>query len=345
MAHIRQRKSGTFEITIKHASLPRPISASADTEEAARAWAKKIEAQIKAGTLPQEYLIEKPKTLYTIQGFIGEVIHSGHFSASDKPLLKIISTEIGNWHLAEISQKHLSDWIAKMKQRELTPGSIKKRVGALARTLDIALYQEIITINPPRQLPRGYATYGENDGVIVTDEERSRRLEPGEEKRIRDVLKNDPDFDDFFVLAIESAMRLSEIATLTWDQVDPKKKTIFLEKTKNGDKRQVPMSSIALEVLQKRRKNQKDDFVFPYFSDKNRVRTSRRISNYWARTAKRAQTPGLHFHDLRHEATCRLYERTTLTDVQISLITGHKDPRMLRRYSNLRGSMLAEALW
>ena len=111
MAHIRQRKSGTFEITIKHASLPRPISASADTEEAARAWAKKIEAQIKAGTLPQEYLIEKPKTLYTIQGFIGEVIHSGHFSASDKPLLKIISTEIGNWHLAEIVTVHgLTSW-------------------------------------------------------------------------------------------------------------------------------------------------------------------------------------------------------------------------------------------
>jgi integrase len=53
----------------------------------------------------------------------------------------------------------------------------------------------------------------------------------------------------------------------------------------------------------------------------------------------------LNFHDTRHEATCRLYERTTLSDLQIAKITGHKDPRMLMRYANLRGSDLAEKLW
>jgi integrase len=53
----------------------------------------------------------------------------------------------------------------------------------------------------------------------------------------------------------------------------------------------------------------------------------------------------LRFHDLRHEAVCRLYERTRLGDVQIARITGHKDLRMLKRYSNLRGSDLAEMLW
>jgi integrase len=49
----------------------------------------------------------------------------------------------------------------------------------------------------------------------------------------------------------------------------------------------------------------------------------------------------LRFHDLRHEATSRLYERTTLTDLQIAKITGHKTISMLARYANLRGSELA----
>ncbi|WP_343244768.1 tyrosine-type recombinase/integrase [Stenotrophomonas maltophilia] len=53
----------------------------------------------------------------------------------------------------------------------------------------------------------------------------------------------------------------------------------------------------------------------------------------------------LGFHDLRHEATSRLYERTSLTDIQIAKITGHRDPRQLKRYANLRASDLADQLW
>ncbi len=46
-----------------------------------------------------------------------------------------------------------------------------------------------------------------------------------------------------------------------------------------------------------------------------------------------------------HEATSRFFERTKLSDLQIAKITGHKDPRMLSRYANLRGSDLANQLW
>ncbi|MGS0893435.1 hypothetical protein ACVBGC_12960 [Burkholderia stagnalis] len=48
---------------------------------------------------------------------------------------------------------------------------------------------------------------------------------------------------------------------------------------------------------------------------------------------------------MRHEATSRLYERTTLSDIQIAKITGHTDPKVLMRYANLRGSDLAARLW
>ena len=49
-----------------------------------------------------------------------------------------------------------------------------------------------------------------------------------------------------FELAIETAMRLSEMFTLMIDQVDIPARTIFLDKTKNGDKRQVPLSTVAV---------------------------------------------------------------------------------------------------
>lgn len=70
-----------------------------------------------------------------------------------------------------------------------------------------------------------------------------------------------------------------------------------------------------------------------------------RLSGQFGRLFDAAGCPDLTFHDLRHEATSRLYERTTLTDIQIAKITGHTDPKVLMRYANLRGSDLAARLW
>ena len=74
-------------------------------------------------------------------------------------------------------------------------------------------------------------------------------------------------------------------------------------------------------------------------------KASTRLSRRWATVAALAKCDGLRFHDLRHEAASRLFERTGLNEIEISRITGHRDPRMLRRYSNLRASDLADRLW
>ena len=47
----------------------------------------------------------------------------------------------------------------------------------------------------------------------------------------------------------------------------------------------------------------------------------------------------LHFHDLRHEATSRVFEKG-LNPVEVATITGHKDTRMLMRYTHLRAEDL-----
>ncbi|WP_211704157.1 tyrosine-type recombinase/integrase [Paraburkholderia aspalathi] len=72
---------------------------------------------------------------------------------------------------------------------------------------------------------------------------------------------------------------------------------------------------------------------------------SARLSGQFGRIFDAAGCGDFKFHDLRHEATSRLYERTSLSDVQIAKITGHSDTKVLMRYSNLRGSDLAVRLW
>ena len=57
----------------------------------------------------------------------------------------------------------------------------------------------------------------------------------------------------------------------------------------------------------------------------------------------RAGIENLRFHDLRHEATTRLFEKG-LNIMEVASITGHKDLRMLRRYTHLKAEDLAKKL-
>jgi len=148
-------------------------------------------------------------------------------------------------------------------------------------------------------------------------------------------------------MALETAMRLREMFTLTVGQIDLPRRTIFLDKTKNGSKRQVPMSSVLYKLLEPLVLNKgKEELLFPWWDGvESLARVTNRLSHLFGTRFAKAGCPDLRFHDLRHESTARLYERTTMSDLEISKITGHKDLRMLARYANLRGSTLASKMW
>ena len=74
------------------------------------------------------------------------------------------------------------------------------------------------------------------------------------------------------------------------------------------------------------------------------VQTGRAVSHAFAKAARSADLADLHFHDLRHEATSRLFELTDLRDIEIASITGHKTMEMLKRYAHLRAGKLAVRL-
>lgn len=59
----------------------------------------------------------------------------------------------------------------------------------------------------------------------------------------------------------------------------------------------------------------------------------------------RLQTPtqDLRFHDLRHEAISRLFEKG-LNMIEVASISGHGELKMLKRYTHLRASELARRL-
>ena len=153
-----------------------------------------------------------------------------------------------------------------------------------------------------------------------------------------------------FDMALETAMRMREMYTLTVDQISLEKETIFLEKTKNGSKRQVPMSSVLKKLLVEHLPSLQDHRVFPWWDGETLTtryldNLSSKISQRFARRFEAAGCDDLHFHDLRHEATSRLFERTNLSGEAIMKITWHRSHAMVMRYLSLRASELAASLW
>ena len=109
--------------------------------------------------------------------------------------------------------------------------------------------------------------------------------------------------------------------------------------------------AVAVAALTEYLKDKGDSgLLFPEFwngdtSKRAKDQARSRLSGRWATIARLAKCKDLHFHDLRHEATSRFFERTKMSEFKIAKITGHKDMKSLARYANLRASNLAEEMW
>jgi integrase len=375
MASKRQR-GNVWEYTFKKAGvLAKPLYLTFDTEEEGDAYAKRLEVLLDRGIVPTEHQVDN--AVRTIEELVRIYMRDNPaVSSKDEGNLNTIVKTKGKTALQLIDATWVDQWITSMKREDkLAPASIRGKVGALARCCDWGMRKKLLMMpdHPLRTLPDGYAQYTDLDTAVAgakrVDVERDRRLEHGEHEKILAVIEQGvlprkqrpwmlefkPAIRCLYMLALESAMRLREMYTLSLDQLDVQRRTIFLERTKNGDKRQVPLSSVALAslkeylVVREIPADHQQDLVFPWWSgeltDKELERCSDMLSGLYSNIFETAGCEGLRFHDLRHEATSRLFEKTTLSETEIMKITGHKTQRMMMRYANLRGSNLADKLW
>ncbi len=108
---------------------------------------------------------------------------------------------------------------------------------------------------------------------------------------------------------------------------------LTIRDTKNGEDRTIPLTTRAATILQSL--PQTDERIFPV--------SPVAVRQAWDRTTKRAGIEGLHFHDLRHEAVSRFFE-LGLSVPEVALISGHKNPVVLLRYTHLRAQDLVAKL-
>lgn len=164
---------------------------------------------------------------------------------------------------------------------------------------------------------------------------RDRRLQEGEEAALLVAASEiNLELKSIIVFAIETGMRQSEIIGMRWECVDLKVRTVRLAQTKNGSPRVVPLSTRAADVLAGLPRRI-DGRVWSYSVEG--------VRSGWQRARAAAGITGLTFHDLRHEATSRLFEKG-LDVMSVAAISGHKTLAMLKRYTHLKAEDLVKRL-
>lgn len=349
--YVRLRKNGTFELRIIHRRLPRPYHTTHDSEADARTYGARIEAMLDRGEVPAE-LTQAPGRPLALSAVLSRYLGEGTIAASDRPRVQWLQENV-RIQLDELTYLWVQQWVQRMKRSErLAPGTIRKRVESLARAVDWhhRLIHDLdeIPANPLRLLPRGYSSYGPEDGERVLDVRRDRRLAPGEAERIEAALAGPMLL--LFRLIVNTGLRLREAYSLRVEDVRPGQRTIHVPRSKTGTTRDVPMTRETHAWL---RELPRDGLVFPFWGgDPAELdRTTRRLSAAFASAFARAGVEGLTEHDLRHEATCRWMSmqdaggRWLFRAEEVRRITGHKSAQLFERYLSLRGSDLAERLW
>ncbi len=299
----------------------------------AQAWARQAESEMERGVFVARGESERTTLGECFERYLEEVTPSKKLSGQGPErgfIRQWLGRPLSRRVIAEIRSVDVAAVIKDMVNEGKSENTIRLHLAVLSHLFTIArsdwgmeaLDNPVARVRKPR-LPKG----------------RERRVREGEFGAILGAV--DLRMAALIVLAVETAMRREELASMTWENVDLKARSIFLPKTKNGEARTVPLSPAAIETLSMLPRNLSGS-VFGLSADG--------IDSAWGRARAAAGIPGgwgedaLHLHDLRHEATSRFFERTDLDLMEIKTITGHKSLQMLARYTHLRTANLADRL-
>lgn len=136
-----------------------------------------------------------------------------------------------------------------------------------------------------------------------------------------------------FLFAIETAMRAGEICAILPEHIQGR--VAHLPSTKNGTKRDVPLSSRAVELL---------DYL-PELASKDKpifMLGAESLSTLFRKARIKCDIHDMTFHDSRHEAITRLAKKINVLD--LARMVGHRDLRQLQVYYNESANDIAARL-
>lgn len=340
MANITKRGDKQYRVRIRRDGHP-SLSKTFDTKTEAAAWAGRVEADIRRGSsvdlAAQRTTFREVATRYQ-----DEVTPQKRSAKSEIYRLTLLINEFGDYFVNNIRPLE----IAKFRDKRLetvAAQTVIHDLNTLSAVIQHARREWGIQLaeNPVSLVRKPKRAQGRDRRVTPTELAYLLQAAADQAAGLAPVIE----------LALETSCRLGELLSLTWAGVNLKSKTLQLEQTKNGDRRTVALSKRAVEVLAALPRRI-DGRVFHWAGADSFEKTWRRcverakglyLEEVPSRKRSATFLEDLRFHDLRHEATSRLFERG-LNAFEVASMTGHKSMQMLRRYTHVEAIALAKKL-
>ena len=322
------RKRGPYQWQAQVRKKGQPLQTKTfETRALAEQWARAIEVEIDKGVFVSRAEAESTTLKELLERYLAEVTPLKKSAASETNRARaLIRLPLARRYVAGIRGVDIARYRDE-RLRKVTPSTVKRDLVLLGHVFEVARKEWGIHVhNPVRDIK-----------LPADGRPRDRRLQAGEETRLIAACRKarNPSLLLIVKLALETAMRQGELTSLRWEHIDLNRRTAHLPDTKNGESRTVPLSTTAVQVLRTLPRSLHGQ-VSPGV-------TTEAIKRAYIRAVRRAGIEDLRFHDLRHEATTRLFEKG-LNIMEVASITGHKDLRMLRRYTHLKAEDLARKL-
>ena len=327
MGYIRARE-GRYQANIRRKGYP-TVTKTFTSREAAKSWSKATEIRMERGEFnPRSYITVDQ----LIKRYAKEVVPK---QSGSNPALYRWNT------LRQILGKHLVATLCPAtlashrdeRLKTIKPNTLKREFGVLSAAINTAVIDWGISLpSNPVQFVR----------IPKFDDRRDRRLEDGEEERLLDTAP--PQYQRYIILVLETAMRRSELLRMRKSHIDFGKRTLLIPVTKNGKPRTIPLSTRAIKAIKGQLQIFSDPNVISIERDPLIFTFSLRMfRRTFDRIREKLNMKDWKPHDMRHEATSRLFEKG-FSIVEVASITGNEDLKMLKRYTHIKPESLVERL-
>ena len=305
------------------------ISETFPTKTLAQRWAQNTESSINAHHYRDERSLDKIMLSELITRYRSELSHV-KFGKNKEAVLNALSVKLGDLTMAKLTDDRLIRYV-KDRMNEGTGGVTiaidLTYLGGIFKTArqiwKMPISADVITT------ARAYMRHVK---ISTKSKERSRRPTADELSRLCDHFDEHSRLPmrDIIQFAVSTAMRLSEIMRLRWSDLNEADKTIVIRDRKHpnqkeGNDQEVPLLGDSFDIVM--RQPRTSDRIFPH--------SGSTVSSIFPRACQALGIFDLRFHDLRHEGVSRLFERGFRIE-QVSLESGHRDWKMLKRYTQLK---------
>lgn len=316
MGTIRRRGSA-WQVQIRrigHNSISRSFSLKDDAQRWMRATEASLDLIVPFGHQPK---VAFPTIGELLERYEREITPGKRSNDREIDKLRVIRRHaIGSIPATDL-ESHAVATYRDSRLKTVKPATVRRELAILRHCLEIAIHEWSLplTSNPARRVRLPNA-----------DVCRNRRLSPEEITRFWAAVDEARSWylKPIVSLAFETGMRRSEILAIHRRDNDTQRRLLIIPKTKNGHPRTIPLSNKAQKVILS---IHGDGYLLsvPIPS----------LRQSWVRLLSRAGIANFRFHDLRHEAISRFFEMG-LSIPEVALISGHRDTRMLMRYTHLK---------